>query len=527
MGIEVSRRNFLKGAIAAGAATAVAGGLMGCSPSSSNGNSAASEENGSSSDLEASEVRETQVVICGAGISGLAAAVQAADCGLQAIVVEKASEVGGNGIGVEGVFGVNTSGQKEQGIEVDPGEVLKHELSFAQYRPDGVLWRDLISSSADNYEWMLEHGVRFSGQIDAYGGLFETMHWFEGGVAATGYVPYMEQAARDGGVEFMTDTSARQLVMTDGKVTGVLVEGEDGAVTQINAQAVVIATGGFGSNVDMIAEAGWPTEHLSAIGTTGHDGDGYAMCVEVGGASAIADSCSLCGPGIAGMDSKSSAAMAITFGGAFLWVDAQGNRCVNEDLSVNNMMNIAIPMQEQREIWCLGTQSIIDEAFKTSSNPAAQDSGKSPADELAEAVEACPDDNIFKADTVEECAQAAGIDAETLVATVERYNELCAAGKDEDFGKDASMMVAMEEGPFYLYRLDPNFQVAIGAIDTDRSMRVLDESGVPIEGLYAIGVDGVRLYRHVYPINCGATCCGNNVHSGRVAINHIASLISA
>lgn len=65
--------------------------------------------------------------------------------------------------------------------------------------------------------------------------------------------------------------------------------------------------------------------------------------------------------------------------------------------------------------------------------------------------------------------------------------------------------------------------VAIGGLGTNRNMQVLDKSGKPISGLYAIGTDGVRLYRKVYPINIGATCCGNNVNSGRIAVRHIAA----
>ncbi len=72
-----------------------------------------------------------------------------------------------------------------------------------------------------------------------------------------------------------------------------------------------------------------------------------------------------------------------------------------------------------------------------------------------------------------------------------------------------------------MWRLDPSVMVAIGGLGTNRNMQVLNEDGAPIDGLYAIGTDGVRLYRKVYPIQIAATCCGNNVNSGRIAINTI------
>lgn len=524
---EMSRRSFLKTSAGFGAVAMGTGLLAGCSnqaPSDAQQTAespAEGAEAGKAVRYEPSKTMETDLVICGGGISGLAAAVQAADEGMRAILVEKAGEVGGNGSGVEGVFAVGSAAQIEQGIEVDPGEVLRHELEFAQSRPDGALWRDLIESSPDNYDWLVSHGVRFSGLVNDYGGLFPTMHWFDGDIAGIGYVPPMKEAAEAGGVEIMVDTAAKQLVMEDGKVAAVIVD-NNGEIVRIDAKAVIVATGGFGSNKDLIAKVGWPVEHMSLGGTPGHDGDGLTMCLEAGAADTIADSCSLCALAVTGLDGRSMMSSVMSFGGPLLWVNGDGERCVNEDLSTSNMMTVGIPLQTQRVLWCVTTEGIIDQSLESDTVASAQDTGTPPKEELAAVVEACPDGNIFRCDTVRDCAEKAGLDPDALEATVARYNELCAKGKDDDFCKDPSLMVPLEEGPFYIYRLDPDFVVSIGGISTDRSMRVLDTEGNPIEGLYAIGTDGVRLYRHVYPINCGATCCGNNVHSGRVAVRHVA-----
>ena len=98
-------------------------------------------------------------------------------------------------------------------------------------------------------------------------------------------------------------------------------------------------------------------------------------------------------------------------------------------------------------------------------------------------------------------ADAAGLDADALAKTVERYNELAKKGIDEDFGKPAEKMVAIENGPFYLAKLGYSFFFEVGGVTTDKDRRVLDESLQPIPGLYAIGNDGNMLYRHVYTIN--------------------------
>ena len=512
MGTTISRRSF----VAAAATLATAGA---CAASAQ-----ASETGASTSDTapEAARVIEADIVICGAGLSGLAAAVEAADRGIKAVCLEKSTSVGGGGAGVEGIFAVGSALQREQGIEIDKAAVFRHEMEFAQNRPDGVLWRDLIGAAAGNIDWLCEHGVEFSGLVNDYGGLFPTMHWFDGNVAAVGYVPPMQQAAENGGVEFLLETSATGLIQDgEGQVTGVIAQGPDGTV-QVNARAVIVATGGFGSNTDMLEKAGWPLDHLSQIGFPGHDGDGISMCVAAGGADRTSDACYLAGAGIEGLAAQGATATALTFGGPFLWVNREGERVINEDFAASNMMNIAVPLQVQREIWCLANQATIEAALASSDNASAHDTGVAPQDEIDAAVEA---GGILRGDSVEELATQAGIDSAALADTLERYNELAAKGVDEDCGKDPSQMIAINEAPYYLYRLDPNVLVTIGGVDTNRNMQVIDAQGEPIDGLYAIGVDGVRLYRHVYPINCGATCCGNNVNSGRTAVRHIAETL--
>ena len=520
--MNLNRRGFLKVALAAGATTMAATGLIGCSSNESDIDEGAAESAG----LTPDSAIECDVVICGGGLAGLSAAVQAVDSGLSAVLLEKAGELGGNGVGVEGIFGYNTAAQIEQGLDFNPGELVRHEIEFSQHRPNGVKILDLVQASADNYDWLVEHGVTFSGLVNDYGGLFPTMHWFEGDVAAVGFFPAMEQEAVAGGVDIRKSTSAKQLVVQDGAVKGVLAECEDGTILQVNAKGVILATGGWGSNAEMLGQMGWPTEHLAVAGTPGHDGDGVSMAVEVGAASMVEEACQLAFTTVAGMSPRSATTMAVGGGGPTLWVNRDGDRFIGEDHSAENMMSNAIPLMAQREIWCVANETTLSAALGTNINAAGQAGEKSPAEEIGEVVASCPDSNIFKCDTIAECAEKAGIDAANLQATIERYNELCDMGVDLDFGKNSALMLAMEEGPYYIYRLDPNILVTIGGLNTDRQMRVLDANHQPIAGLYAAGVDGNNLYRHVYPINVGATACGNNINSGRVAVKHIASALA-
>ena len=507
---SISRRDFLKGSLA----TAVtAAGLASGLKLTAFADDAAPEEEGLFVPETIDEVFDCDVVIVGGGISGLAAAVQAGESGLKAIVLEKGAAPGGAGVGVEGIFGCNTVDQKAQGIEMDSGEVIRHEMSVSQYFPNGVLWTDLVHASAENYEWLKENGVLFSGVIDNYGsGIVPSFHWFEGGVAAVGYVPPMTEKAKSLGVEFITDVSGRSLIFDGTAVSGVYAERKDGGFIQVNAKAVVLATGGFSFNDKLLERWGWNMEHLGKIGLINSDGSGIEMGLSVGGQDCIDDACSLVGGGIDGLPARGNAGMKLGFGGPVLWVNGDGERFAPEDIASENMMAAYLPAIVQRNCYTVADAQILNGLL-------AEDE----MEDFLSTVEQCPSDNIYSADTLEELAEKFGMKPEVLTASVARYNEMCDNGKDADFAKDPSQLLPIREAPFYMYRLDPGVLVMIGGLGTSRDFEVLNEDGAAIPGLYAIGVDGVRLYRHSYPINVPGSCCANNVNSGRRAIRHIAA----
>ena len=516
----LDRRTFVAGGAALAGAAACASRVALAKGSATADASAAHAS--AAADVQADKTLEADVVIVGAGISGLAAAVQAGELGLATVVLEAGEDVGGNGTGVEGIFGCNTSAQKEQGIELDPGAIVRHELETSQMLPDGVLWTDLVNASAENYDWLCEQGVEFSGVVNDYGGLYPTMHWFGGNMAGVGYVPPMKEKALSYGVQILTSTSGKSLVTDGGRVCGVVAEGADGTTLQVKARGVILATGGFGYNDEYLERWGFNMEHLQKIGNPLNNADGINMALAVGAQDCIDDACFLAAPNVDGLFGKGDASGKLCFGGPFLWVNGDGERFVNEDLTGSNVMIGCMPFIAQREVFCLADADIIDAAVNGERNVTSTGAADA-ADELAEVLESCPSNNIYQADTLEELAGKFGMDADTLQATVDTYNAMCDAGHDDSFGKDPSALKPIRTAPFTMYRLDPAVMVAIGGLGTNRNMQVLDKAGKPIDGLYAIGTDGVRLYRKVYPINIGATCCGNNVNSGRVAVRHIAA----
>ena len=466
------------------------------------------------------ETLDTDIVVMGAGISGLACAVQAGQDGSRVILLEKSAELGGNGMGTEGIFAVNSKRQQELGIHIDPVDIVAKELEESQYRVDGSLWIDMIEKSAENIAWLEDCGVGFNGTVDNYsaGGLYETMHWWEGEAGAVGYIPPMKAAAEAAGVEIRTNTAGTQLIMEGGTVSGLYAENGDGDAMRINARAVVLASGGIGGNKELLVEQGWEQRQVDemifqCVPTV--EGDGYAMAMAVGAKDFLSNSADQVFNAVKAFgtdttppyNSPLNGGFGLTSMGPTLWVNQDADRFTPEDLGYINMAAQATACKANRETYALFDQALLDSCTQ---DPAD-------AELAAQAFEQENGDSIFKADDLDELAGHFGLDADELHATIERYNELCRGGADLDFGKRAEFMQPLEHGPFYIAKVVPLLVVVDGGIMTNKRAEVLDTELNPIPGLYAVGLDGAMLWRNVYTQNMPGTQMGNNVNSGRNA----------
>lgn len=518
----VSRRGFLAGLSLGG--IAVAGALAGCSPgSSSTGNSAVATNEPNQQSAPPTDIVETidaDIVVVGAGISGLSAAVQAAQDGNKVIILEKGANAGGNGMGTEGVFAVNSTMQQEQGIHITPAAIVSKELEQSQYRVDGSMWMDLIENSADNIAWLQENGVVFSGVVDNYHtGLFSTMHWFEESAGAISYVPQMQAAAEGYGAEFRMNTRATQLIHSDGVVSGLYaIDGDDNNI-QVNAKAVILASGGIGLNKELLFKQGWEQAKLDemmlmCVPTV--EGDGYNMAMEAAAKDFLNYSANQAFIGIKafGTDTTPPYSSPLNGGngiagmGPVLWVNQDARRFNNEGITHINMASLEPACQGNRETYAIFDQAAMD-AYVTDPEDI-----QIVTDALSDAEN---DDSIFASDSFAALAEHFGLDVDTFSATVERYNSLCAEGKDSDFGKDAEFMQTLSTPPYYIAKIISLLVVIIGAITTNRRFEVIDDELNTIPGLYAVGLDGAMMHRNVYTQNMPGSNMGNNVNSGRYA----------
>jgi fumarate reductase flavoprotein subunit len=517
-GEGISRRTFLIGASTLGAAAA-AGSLLGCETPGGGRQGDTASSPGTWKPSRVDKVYDTDILIVGAGGSGLACAVQSALNGAKLILIEKGDFPGGNANFVEGMFAIGSRFQKEKGINIKPVEIINAELLRGQYRASGALWMDLCTKSAANIDWLLEQGILYSGVIDDYyGGLYSTFHWFKNAAGAVGYVEPMTKRLQDLGAPIHLKTAAKSLITQGGKVSGVYAQGPEGVI-QYNARAVIFATGSFGGNPDLIKKQGWDITGLSLAGSPNASGDGYMMARAIGARDFMPQTAQSIIYHIEAFPfmTLENASNPINgyfgpaSGGPVLWINEDCDRYANEAIRTENLVLQCIPGKDNKANFCLFDQHIYDTYFGVT------DAARTMFENaLAENKGNC----LYKENSLEALAGRFKLNPAVLRATVDRYNALCAQGNDEDYGKGREFLVAISKPPYYIAQLRYSFYFAVGGITTNKHRQVLDDNQNVIPGLYAIGLDGHMMYRNVYTINMPGTAFGNQVNSGRTAANH-------
>ncbi|KUG02809.1 fumarate reductase flavoprotein subunit [hydrocarbon metagenome] len=482
-----------------------------------------SESGDKSSDKPADVVtKDADVVVIGAGTSGMTAAIEAASEGAKVILLEKQGKVGGSSRFAEGVFGAESPLQKELGITISKKETLRKEMEFHNYRVSGPQWKALIDASGNNIQWLLDMGVKFA-MVSSPGAGEKTWHVYDGFGDAL-FDEYLLPKAEELGVELMVNTPGKELIMEDGRVVGVKATTADNKELVINTKAAIIATGGFSDDPELVAEL--TTDDMTQVvngGTPGHTGDGIKMARAVGAASngwAIFSKIGL-------TLEKYSVHSHINSAAAMepsLWVNKFGERYVNED----------VIFHYTRAANAVGTQpttySVIDSNLLNKMVNEGCYNGFGayvlpgtklvdlPA-ELEKALER-KDVNVFKADTLEELADKLGVDKDTFLATIDRYNEFCANGEDMDYSKESKYLNEVKTGPFYAFHIKVLNLNSMGGIRVNIKNEVLDEEYQPIKGLYAAGMDCDGYTGDTYGLTIPGSCQGIALFTGRNSAVH-------
>lgn len=478
------------------------------------------------------------LVVVGAGGSGTAAALAAAEAGADVLIIEMTNSVGGNSMLASGMFAVDSTLQKEEGLDLSVDEAVLQLLEFNQYLSNGPLTRAIVEKSASTVDWLQSYGMDFylpstTTQAAHEDNLYKwkTYHKFvdtEAGFES--FYNHLEEM----GAEVRTNTALGQILQTeDGTVTGITATKEDGGTLTVNADAVIIATGGYGANVEKVYE-NLHTDLVYSLGVS-NNGEGIDAAIEAGGipwdsSTALLHAAQLANSSTEA-DGYSSDLLTQVLMAPLLWVDASGTRIGNEDAIYDTVFwaNVAYSAGGRYYI-------VVDEAtladFSNGTPIKLSDAGPGHAvgtgDFVAIADAAVEAGSAFKGSSLEELANVTGMNVEELKETVARYNTMVENKKDTDYGKSSeSLVYKVEEGNYYAFEARAVYLGTVGGVKVNEKLEVIDLDYNAIPGLYVVGSSAGGYYSNgSYPPYEGLAC-GFAYTSGRIAGESAAAYIQS
>lgn len=502
-GEGLSRRNFLKGTALVGLVGATAS-IVGCSSSS---NASAN----SSSDQETITVKNTEtadIVVCGAGASGISAAVHAAESGAHVILLEKSTSFGGASLGVY-------SATVHQATD-DISETVSTWVSDCHWRVSAPIISNLLHKSGEAFSWLTNtYGWNFTPTV-SFG---EEQQLVPGN--ATSRTALYQNMFDKSGVDLRLGMTAKQLVTdSSGAVTGVIAVDSDGVGTEFSCKAVAIATGGYAGNADMVKQA----SGFGGVcgGLPQNIGEGLEMAWAVGGnkphnygAQMLHQTLALATSTLSQSfeDFPAKYPFLTTYMPHFMNTTAQGIRFRNEGiiLSADAAANssayqgdyhfVVVSSTQLKKLEANGLTAFgITTKLSISPDKAPTYDLNTPWTNVTAVFDAMAQTKYgFKGETPEALATAAGMDESVFATAFKSYEGFCTAGKDTELGKDAQYLVPMGDGPYYLVMANENNLTSWGGVSTDIDYRVLNDNTETIPGLYAVGVEaGSNLYNDVY-----------------------------
>lgn len=470
---------------------------------------------------ETSDVLEADVLVVGAGGAGMTAAITAADAGKTVILIEGQAVVGGNTVrSTGGMNAADTEYQNDNefgeqaGLEATLASAKENyadnetvaalvetvEAEWAEYQanPDGYfdsvslmqldtlvggkalndveLVKVLAEKSAGGIDFVNKISKEVSEDnsglvnVGAFGGAsVKRIHRpvdAEGKTISVGayLVPIMEAAvnSRDG-ITLLTSTVATKILKDGDTVVGVEAE-KDGKTITINAKAVVLATGGFGANLEKVAELNPALEGFCTTNAPGADGSGIALAEEAGAATVDMDQIQI-HPTVHLQNGASNLITEGLRGDGAILVNKEGKRFFDE-VSTRDKVSAAELEQTDGEVWL-----VVDQKM---------------ADASAVIQGYIKKEFTVQGETYAELAEAMGVDAEAFEATMNAWNECVANKADPEFNR-TSFANPLDTAPYYALTVTPGIHHTMGGVKINTNTEVLDAEGNAIAGLFAAG----------------------------------------
>lgn len=456
---------------------------------------------------------DADVVVVGAGGAGMTAAITAAAEGKSVVILESQSMVGGNSVRATGgmnagktvyqdenEFGesagvektLKTAAEKYADNETITAlaKTVSEQWAAYQANPTGYfdsvelmeldtmiggkgindpeLVETLCANSADAIDWLDEHGITLH-NVSSFGGAsVKRIHRpvnAEGKTVSVGsyMIPLLEENCEKAGVKMMLDTTATE-ILTDanGAAVGVKATGASGETVTVNAKAVVLATGGFGANLDMVVKYKPELKGFMTTNAPGIQGQGIEMAQAIGAATVDMDQIQI-HPTV-----EANTAALITEGlrgdGAIL-INEEGQRFIDE-VGTRDVVSAAEIAQTGSYSWL-----VVDQAMADASSVIQGYIKKG---------------YTVTGATYEELGKAMGVDAAAFAETMEKWNGYVEAKNDPDFGR-TSFANPLNTAPYYAVKVTAGVHHTMGGLKINANTEVLNEKGEVIPGLFAAG----------------------------------------
>ncbi|MBF7981353.1 MULTISPECIES: flavocytochrome c [Rahnella] len=405
------------------------------------------------------------VVVIGSGGAGLAAAIQAHDDGAHVVIIEKMPTIGGNTIKASvGMNAAETRFQKLKGIEDSKDLFYDETLKGGKFKNNPVLLREFVELAPEAIEWLAAKEIELN-DITITGGMsIDRTHRpadrsAVGGFLISGLVKNINKRE----IEVLLETSVSEILFENGAVSGVQVVDEYNDTRILNAKSVIVATGGFSANRNMVVSYRPDLDGFVTTNHAGATGSGIAMLQKLG-----ADTVDMGEIQIHPTVEQTTSYLiseAIRGGGAIL-VSQGGHRFYNE-METRDKVSAEIIALPEKSAWI-----IFDEQVRANNKAADEYIAKG---------------FVLSAPTPQELAVKLNMDPQVLADTLERYNLFVVAKKDEDFGRTTALRHPLNQGPFFAIRIAPGVHHTMGGVTINPDTAVLDAQKQIIPGAWAAG----------------------------------------
>ena len=464
---------------------------------------------------------KAQIAVVGGGASGMSAAVSAAEAGANVVILEANEAVGGNGLFPRGIFAVDSHIQRRKLVFADPDEMFRSAMEHSHWKIDPRIVRALIDLSGDTIKWLEDKGVPFSDVVHHLPNQNpEVYHITEmPATAGRAVIKALESFCGRNGVSVLTGMRGKKLALDkNGAVEGIICEEKNGEQVSVSADKVILCTGGFAGNPDLVSKfyPGYNPEIVAAGGGMRHCGDGVVMAMDAGADVEGNFAMEISAPRIKGFEPLN----VIIRKPYNVWLNKFGLRFADEGITYNFAQAAnACLRQPDGLVWVVFDQNCIERALSD-----GQDiielihSSPSAIEKFPQAIIEAQKDGILKvSETLSGLAGMIGCPKEVLENSLGEYNHFCEHNRDAIFAKKRGFLQKLDSPPFYAIKAGADMLITHGGIRVNERCEALDCNFDPIPNLYVAGVDFGGADADVYNVVMSGHGFGFAVNSGRIA----------